>query len=450
MLDADALERAVAAGDVETVVVAFPDMQGRLVGKRVSARLYLDEVAEHGAECCSYLLAVDVENNTVGGYAMSSWETGYGDMVMRPDPATLRVLPWLDRTALVVADLLTTSGDPVAPAPRTVLAAQLERLARRDLVALAGTELELLVFEDTYAAASRAGYRDLTPASTYNIDYSILGSTRMEPLIGAIRRGMEGAGMYVEGSKGECNLGQQEIGFRYDAAEVTADHHAIYKNGAKEIADAQGRSITFMAKYDQREGNSCHVHLSLRGADGTPVLADEAGEHGASATMRQMVAGQLATLAELTLLYAPTINSYKRYAAGSFAPTAITWGLDNRTCALRVVGHGHGMRVENRVPGGDVNPYLAIAGMVAASLHGIENGLEPPPPTRGDAYSLADAARVPTSLAQAADLFEASAVARAAFGDEVVDHYVNAARVEVAAFGSAVTDWERIRAFERS
>ena len=449
MLDAAALEAAVASGEVETIIIAFPDMQGRLVGKRVSARLYLDEVAEHGAECCNYLLAVDVENNTVGGFAMSSWETGYGDMVMRPDPATLRVLPWLDRTALVVADLLTTAGEPVAPAPRTVLAAQLERLAQRDLVALAGTELEFLVFEDTYAAASRAGYRDLTAASTYNIDYSILGSTRMEPLVGAIRRGMEGAGMYVEGSKGECNLGQQEIGFRYDAAAVTADNHAVYKNGAKEIADAQGRSITFMAKFDAREGNSCHVHLSLRGADGAAVLADQDDEHGMSATMRQVVAGQLATLAEMTLLLAPTVNSYKRYAPGSFAPTAITWGLDNRTCALRVVGHGQGMRVENRVPGGDVNPHLALAALVAGSLHGIENALELTPPTRGDAYSLVDAARVPTSLEHAADLFEGSAVARAAFGDEVVDHYVNAARVEVAAFGAAVTDWERVRAFER-
>ena len=449
MLDAAALEAAVASGDVETVVVAFPDMQGRLVGKRVSARLYLDEVAEHGAECCNYLLAVDVENTTVGGYAMSSWETGYGDMVMRPDPATLRLLPWLDRTALVVADLLTTAGQPVAPAPRTVLAAQLQRLAQRDLVALAGTELEFLVFEDTYAAASRAGYRGLSPASTYNIDYSILGSTRMEPLVGAIRRGMEGAGMYVEGSKGECNLGQQEIGFRYDGAATTADSHVIYKNGAKEIADAQGRSITFMAKFDAREGNSCHVHLSLRGADGAAVLADDADEHGMSAMMRRMVAGQLATLAEMTLLLAPTINSYKRYAPGSFAPTAITWGLDNRTCALRVVGHGHGMRVENRVPGGDVNPHLALAALVAGSLHGIENELELAPPIRGDAYSLADAERVPASLEHAADLFEGSAVARAAFGDEVVDHYVNAARIEVAAFGAAVTDWERVRAFER-
>jgi glutamine synthetase len=448
MLAQPELERMVAAGEIDTVIVAFTDMQGRLTGKRISARLFVEDTMAHGAECCDYLLAVDVENNTVGGYATSSWETGYGDMVMRPDFSTLRMVPWQPGTALVIADLTATDGTPVAVAPRSVLAAQVARLAERDLAAFVGTELEFLVFDDTYAAAWESGYTGLHPASSYNIDYSILGSTRMEPLVRAIRRGMEGAGLYVEGAKGECNLGQQEIAIRYAQAQVTCDNHVIYKNGAKEIADAHGKALTFMAKFDQREGNSCHVHLSLRSSGGDAVLADPDRERGFSPMMESMIAGQLATLREMTLLLAPNINSYKRFAEGSFAPTAIAWGVDNRTCALRVVGSGQGLRVENRVPGGDVNAHMAVAALIAGSLHGIENDLELPPVTRGNAYT-SGAERVPSSMVEAADLFERSAVARAAFGDDVVDHYVNAARVEIAAFGAAVTDWERRRGFER-
>lgn len=448
LLTSEQLRVLAAAGEVDTVVVAFPDLQGRLVGKRVSARLYLEEVAAHGAECCDYLLAVDVENDTVAGYATSSWETGYGDVVMRPDPATLRRIPWLPGTALVIADVLRTDGAPVRQAPRHVLTTQVQRLAERGLVALAGTELEFIVFEDTYADAWAARYQGLRAASTYNIDYSVLGSTRMEPLVRAIRLGMEGAGMYVEGSKGECHLGQQEIGFRYDDARITADQHVIYKNGAKEIADAHGKSLTFMAKYDEREGNSCHVHLSLRSADGDAVLADPSRPHGFSPLMEHVIAGQLATVREMALLLAPNINSYKRFAEGSFAPTSVAWGLDNRTCALRVVGAGSSLRVENRVPGGDVNPHLAIAALIAGALHGVEHELELPPPTRGNAYT-SDAVRVPTTLREAADLFEGSRAARAALGDDVVDHYANTARVELAAFEAAVTDWERVRGFER-
>lgn len=442
------LEQLVAAGDIDTVIVAFADMQGRLTGKRVSARLFVDDVAEHGAECCNYLLAVDVDMNTVDGYAISSWDTGYGDMVMTPDFATLRLLPWLPGTALVMADLSWTDGKPVRQAPRSILGRQLDRLAERRLVPYVGTELEFMVFDDSFRDAWKTGYRGLTPATDYNVDYAMLASTRMEPLLRDIRLGMDGAGMYCEGVKGECNLGQQEIAFRYDHALVTCDNHTIYKNGAKEIADQHGKSLTFMAKFDEREGNSCHIHISLRGADGSAVFADAADPLGMSPMFRHFVAGQLATLRELTLFYAPNINSYKRFVDGSFAPTAIAWGLDNRTCALRVVGHGHGMRMECRAPGGDVNQYLATAALIAGGLYGIDNELELPDAMAGNAYA-SGAQRLPTTLAEAAELFGESQIARQAFGDDVVDHYLNNARVELSAFNAAVTDWERMRSFER-
>jgi len=442
------LDRLMAAGDIDTVIVAFADMQGRLTGKRVSARLFADEVAAHGAECCNYLLAVDVEMNTVDGYAMSSWGSGYGDMVMAPDMSTLRLLPWLPGTALVMADLRWIGGGPVIASPRAILQAQLDRLAGRGLVALVGTELEFMVFDDSYRDAWAGGYRGLSKASDYNVDYAIHASTRMEPLLRDIRLGMDGAGMYCEGVKGECNPGQQEIAFRYDNALVTCDNHTIYKNGAKEIADQHGKSLTFMAKFDEREGNSCHIHISLRGDDGSAVLADAGEPYGMSAMFRSFLAGQLATLRELTLFSAPNINSYKRYVEGSFAPTAIAWGLDNRTCAMRVVGNGHSMRVECRTPGGDVNQYLAVAALIAGGLHGIDQGLQLPEPCSGNAYALG-AQRLPVTLAEAASLFEESTVAREAFGDEVVQHYLNNARIEIAAFNSVVTDWERVRGFER-
>jgi glutamine synthetase len=448
LLSPEDLADLIGTGEIDTVIVAFADMQGRLTGKRVSARLFAEEVAAGGAECCNYLLAVDVDNNTVDGYAMSGWESGYGDMVMRPDPATLRRIPWLPGTALVIADLHGHDGAPVPAAPREILRRQCERLAARGLTALVGTELEFMVFEDGFRDAWAAGYRGLRPASDYNVDYAILASTRLEPLLRDIRLGMDGAGMYCEGVKGECNLGQQEIAFRYDDAVVTCDNHTIYKNGAKEIADQHGKSLTFMAKFDEREGNSCHVHLSLRGTDGSAVFADDTDPLGMSETFRGFLAGVLATLAELTLCYAPNINSYKRFAAGSFAPTAIAWGVDNRTCALRVVGHGHSLRLECRAPGGDVNPYLAVAALLAGGLHGLDHGLELPAPHSGNAYT-GDAPRLPSTLAEAAGLFGRSAVAREAFGDDVVEHYLNNAGVEIAAFNAAVTDWERVRGFER-
>ena len=447
-LTVEALSELVAAKEIDTVIIAFTDMQGRLIGKRASARLFLEELAEHGAECCNYLLAVDVENNTVDGYAISSWERGYGDMAMIPDLDTLRLAPWLPGTAIVTADLTWLDETPVNPDPRQVLKRQVARLAEKGLTALAATELEFIVFDDSYRDAWKKKYTELTPASDYNIDYALMASTRMEPLLRDIRNSMDGAGMYCEGVKGECNLGQQEIAFRYTDALATCDNHSIYKNGAKEIADAHGKSLTFMAKFNEREGNSCHIHLSVVGADGDPVMADKNRPYGFSKLMEHWIAGQLATLRELTLFFAPNINSYKRYVEGSFAPTAVAWGLDNRTCALRVVGHGRSLRVENRVPGGDVNQYLAVAALIAGGLYGIEHELELEPIFEGNAY-VSDAPRVPASLREATELFAGSEIAVEAFGEDVVAHYLNNARVEQSAYDAAITDWERVRGFER-
>ncbi len=447
-LTVDELKGLVERKEIDTVIIAFTDMQGRLVGKRASARLFLEELAEHGAECCNYLLAVDVENNTVDGYAISSWERGYGDMAMKPDLATLRLAPWLPGTAIVTADLTWLDETPVNPDPRQVLKRQIARLAERDLVPFVGTELEFIVFEDSYRDAWKKRYDGLNPASDYNIDYALMASTRMEPLLRDIRNGMDGAGMYCEGVKGECNLGQQEIAFRYTDALATCDNHSIYKNGAKEIADSHGKSLTFMAKFNEREGNSCHIHLSVVNSKGDPVMADKNGKYGFSKLMEHWIAGQLKTMRELSLFFAPNINSYKRFVAGSFAPTAVAWGLDNRTCALRVVGHGRSLRVENRVPGGDVNQYLAVAALIAGGLFGIEHELELEPIFEGNAY-VSDAPRVPSSLREATALFASSAIAKEAFGEDVVEHYLNNARIEQAAFDAAITDWERVRGFER-
>ncbi|MFE1234430.1 glutamine synthetase family protein [Streptomyces sp. NPDC059442] len=448
-LSVEELRTLVASGEIDTVVLAFPDMQGRLQGKRFAAPFFLDDVLGHGTEGCNYLLAVDAEMNTVDGYEMSSWDRGYGDFAMHPDLATLRRVPWNEGTAMLMADLAWNDGSPVVAAPRQILRRQLERLAEQGYTAHVGTELEFIVFKDTYEQAWDANYRNLTPVNQYNIDYSVLGTGRVEPLLRRIRNEMAGAGLTVESAKGECNPGQHEIAFKYDEALVTCDQHAVYKTGAKEIAAQEGVSLTFMAKYNEREGNSCHIHLSLQSVDepGRNVMAG-AGPGGMSEVMRHFLAGQLAALRDFSLLYAPHINSYKRFQPGSFAPTAVAWGVDNRTCSLRVVGHGRSMRFENRLPGGDVNPHLAVAGLVAAGLYGIEQRLELPPACDGNAYT-AEYAHVPTTLREAAELWETSPIAKAAFGDEVVAHYRNMARVEVEAYDAAVTDWELRRSFER-
>ncbi len=442
-MDLKELRKAVEDGSIDTVLLGFADMQGRLQGKRLTARHFLDEVARHGAEACNYLLAVDVDMNTVEGYAMSSWERGYGDFEMHPDIGTLRRVPWHEGTALCQADIAWADHSPVVASPRQILRRQIERLDERRWAAYAGTELEFIVFQDSYEAAWDKGYRGLTPANRYNVDYSMLGTARVEPLIRRIRNSMMGAEMRVENSKGECNFGQHEINFRYAPALQAADEHVIYKNGAKEIAAQEGMAITYMAKFDEREGNSCHIHLSVRHHDGSLLFgADD------QTMLERFMAGVLASLRDLTLFLAPNINSYKRFAAGSFAPTAVAWGLDNRTCALRVIGHGASRRIECRLPGADVNPYLAIAALIAGGLHGIDRELELEPAYEGNAY-LSDKPRVPATLTEASELFGASAIAKDAFGEEVVAHYLNNARIELEAFETAVTDWERFRGFER-
>ena len=446
-LTSEQLQADVRSGEVDTVVVAFTDMQGRLQGKRIHGEHFVTEVLPHGTEACNYLLAVDVDMNTVEGYAMSSWSRGYGDFVLRPDLTTLRRVPWQPGTALVQADVLWHDGSDVAASPRQILRRQLDRLDAAGMQAMVGTELEFILFADSYEEAWDANYHNLTSANQYNVDYSLLGGARVEPLLREIRLGMAGAGMTPESVKGECNPGQHELAFKYADALRTCDNHVVFKNGAKEIAAAHGHALTFMAKFDQREGNSCHIHLSFRGSDGAAVMADDSG--GLSALGASFVAGQLAHMEELTLLFAPNVNSYKRYQEGSFAPTAIKWGHDNRTCAFRLVGHGLGLRLENRVPGGDVNPYLAVAGIVAAGIDGIERGLDLEPAFEGNAYET-DAARVPDSLQRAADLWGTSTWVREVFGVEVQDHYVNMAQVELDAFNRTVTDWERRRNFERT
>jgi glutamine synthetase len=442
MITLEELQAEADRGTVDTVLLALTDMQGRLQGKRLTARHFLAEVAEHGAEGCNYLLGVDVEMATVEGYSLFSWERGYGDFVLRPDLATLRPVPWQEGTVICLADVAWEDRSDVTVSPRQVLRGQLARLAERGWTANAGTELEFIVFRDTYEEAWHKGYSELDPANLYNVDYSLLGTARVEPLIRRIRNSMEAAGMLCEDSKGECNFGQHEINFRYSDALRTADEHAIYKNGVKEIAALEGMSITFMAKYDQREGNSCHIHFSLADGDG-PLF------HRDTPLFESFLAGQLACLRELTLLLAPNINSYKRFAAASFAPTAVAWGRDNRTCSLRVVGEGPSLRFENRVGGADLNPYMALSAIIAAGLHGVDQGLELGPVFEGNAYTAEELPRVPGSLRDARELFASSEVARAALGQEVVDHYVNAADVELNAFGAAVTDWERYRGFER-
>ena len=447
-MDLEDLDVAVANGSVDTVLLALTDMQGRLQGKRLHGRYFMDEVVQGGSEGCNYLLAVDVDMNTVDGYAMSSWNSGYGDFVMRPDFGTLRPVPWQPGTAMVLADLETTGGEPVYASPRQILRRQLDRLAAHGLSAYAGTELEFVLYKDSYELAFEKNYRHLVPANQYNVDYSLLGTARVEPLLRRIRNDMAGAGLVPESAKGECNFGQHEIAFRYDEALRCADHHVIYKNGAKEIAAQEGMSLTFMAKPNEREGNSCHIHFSLRDSSGASAMLGDGPAH-LSVTGQRVLAGLLATMREFSLLFAPNINSYKRYQPGSFAPTALRWGVDNRTCALRMAGHGQGMRVENRVPGGDVNPYLAIAALIAGALHGIENELPLEDEFVGNAYDDASAERVPTTLRAAADLWAGSEIAEAAFGAEVRAHYANMAKIELDAYDAAVTDWELRRGFER-
>ncbi|HYY32233.1 MAG TPA: glutamine synthetase family protein [Gaiellaceae bacterium] len=443
MLSLDDLKTAVGDGAIDTVVVAFTDMQGRLMGKRLHGEFFLEgHVAEHGVEGCNYLLALDMEMDPIPGYRIASWEQGYGDFALAPDLATLRRIPWLEATALVLCDVLRHDGKPVNPSPRQVLKRQVERARELGFTPMFGSELEFYLLKESYAEAHAKHYRDLTPSVPYILDYHILATTYDEPLIRQIRNGMQGAGIRVETSKGEAWAGQQEINFRFDDAVTMADSHTIYKNGAKEIAHLNGCSITFMAKPDHTWiGNSCHIHSSLW-RDGENAFAGE------SDLFKQYLAGQIACLKELAIFLAPTINSYKRYAAGSWAPTTLAWGHDNRTCGFRIVGHGQGLRAETRIPGGDVNPYLGFAALLAAGLYGIERGLELPPALEGNAYE-SDAERFPHSLREAVTALENGTMARAAVGDDVVDHYLNYARTEQRLFDEVVTCYERERMYER-
>jgi glutamine synthetase len=443
MLSADELRAAVEDGSIDTVVVAFTDMQGRLMGKRLHGEFFVEEgIGEHGVEACNYLLANDMEMDPVPGYRIANWDQGYGDFALAPDLTTLRRIPWLEATALVLCDVVWHDGSPVAPSPRQVLKAQVERARALGYEPMFGSELEFYLFRETYAEAHAKGYAGLTPSVPYILDYHVLATTYDEPLIRQMRNGMHAAGIPVENSKGEAWPGQHEINFRFADALTMADNHTIYKNGAKEIAHLNGCSITFMAKpHHEWIGNSCHIHASLW-RDGVNAFAGE------SPVFKRFLAGQIAGLKELAVFVAPTVNSYKRFAAGSWAPTTLAWGHDNRTCGFRIVGHGGSVRAETRIPGGDVNPYLGFAALLAAGLHGIENELELPPPLEGNAYE-SDAERFPGSLYDAIDELERGQLARAAFGDDVVDHYLNYARSEQRLFDSVVTAYERERMFER-
>ncbi|MET4427193.1 glutamine synthetase family protein [Mycolicibacterium sp. 624] len=446
-LSIEDLRHAVGEDTIDTVVVAMPDMHGRLVGKRLDAKHFLEDSVDSGVNACSYLITRDIDMEIIEGFEVAGWASGLNDFVLVPDFDTLRRVPWMPGTAMVIADARWEDGSPVVQSPREILRQQLARLESRGWQALVATELEFLLFDDTYRQAHDKHYHDVQRAAYYNIDYTISGTSMAEPLMRKLRRNMRDAGMKVEALKGECNIGQFELGFKYSDALTTCDNHAIYKDGAKEIAMANDVSLTFMAKYDDGPGNSCHVHLSLIDETGRPVFVGTDGK-SFSRTFEHFLAGQLATAREFGISVAPNINSYKRFRDGSFAPTALTWGRDNRTCAMRVLGEGRSLRLENRTPGADVNPYLAVAAIIAGGLHGIENQLELEPEVTGNAYET-DVSRMPGSLREAVELWQTSDAAVKAFGPEVVHHYANAAVKQVAAHESAVTDWDRARGFER-
>jgi glutamine synthetase len=437
------LREDVELGAADTIVVAFTDMQGRLMGKRLDADFFLEETdAGHPVEGCNYLLALEMEMDPIPGYEIASWERGYGDFDLRPDLGTLRRVPWLEGTALVLCDVLWHDGKPVAPSPRQVLRRQIERAEALGYTPMVGSELEFFLFRETFEEARDKHYRELTPSVPYILDYHILASTYDESLLRRIRREMKHAGMRVESSKGEAGAGQHEINFRFSDALRAADDHVVYKNGAKEIAHQEGCSLTFMAKpYHTEVGSSCHIHSSLW-RDGRNAFGED------ETVFSQYLAGQIACAGELAIFFAPTINSYKRFVAGSWAPTTLAWGHDNRTCGFRVVGHGGSKRAETRIPGADVNPYLAFAALIAAGLHGVEQGMELGPALEGNAY-VSDAERFPSTMRDAIAALEAGTMARSALGDDVVDHYLNYARTEQRLFDAVVTCYERERLFER-
>lgn len=444
----------VGRGEVETVLTVFPDMYGRLVGKRITGHFFLEEVAEAGMHACDYLLACDMEMDVIPGYQYTSWETGYGDFHCVPDLSTLRCAAWLPKTALVLCDLFDHHEKPVEVSPRRMLQRQIERAHDAGFTVFGGTEIELYVFDDSFAEARAKNYHDLQPMGTYNEDYHILQGTKEDALVGAIRRGLDDSGVPVEFSKGEAGLGQQEINLRYSEALIQADRNVVYKHAAKEIAWAQGKSVTFMAKWDEKHtGSSAHVHVSLWDTDGKSNLFPgdrKTGPVEASDTFRWFLGGWLRHARAFSACWAPYVASYKRYQARSWAPTAIAWSYDNRTAGFRVVGRGPSLRIECRIPGADANPYVIYAAAIAAGLDGIKNRIEPPDIFQGDIYAAKELPKVPTTLREAISEFERSDLAREAFGEDVFEHYLHFLRTEQRKFDEVVTCWERARFFERA
>ncbi len=450
MLRLAELTALVEAGEVDTVVTAFPDLYGRLLGKRIAADFFLEHTAEVGMHACDYLLTADMDMEPVPGYGFANWERGYGDFHCVPDMATLRRATWMDRSALVLCDVRhDESHEPVAVAPRSILRRQVQAAAAAGLSVQAASELEYFIFSGTYGDARRAGYAGLEPAGGYIEDYHVLQGARHEPLNAAARRHLGASGVPVEFSKGEWGPGQHELNIRYADVLAMADRHTIYKLCLKDLADQLGLAVTFMAKVDERlAGSSCHMHVSVWDDAGAANLFPGDGG-GESDLFRWFLGGWIAHAAELMPFYAPTVNSYKRYQAGSWAPTSLAWSRDNRTVGFRVVGKDGSLRIESRLPGADVNAYLAYAAIVASGLDGIRNQIEPPPRFSGDAYSAAGLPQVPGSLQDAVAALDASTFARGAFGDEVVEHLVHFFRTEQGAYDRAVTDWERRRYFEQ-
>ena len=454
MLTREQLSELIEGGDIETVLVAFPDLYGRLLGKRFDAEFFIDEVADDGTHACDYLLTADMEMEPVAGYAFASWEQGYGDVHLAPEMATLRRAAWLDRTALVLRDVHDRSHHPTAVAPRTMLRRQVDRATDAGYSVRAGSELEYYIFRGSYRDAAAGGYSKLEPAGWYIEDYHTLLTTREEALNTAARRHLRDSGVPVEGSKGEWGPGQHELNLRHSNVLEMADRHTIYKQCLKEVAAQMEMSVTFMAKVaEDRAGSGCHLNLSLW-QDGRNVFAQRAEQAPGDGTpypevFRWFLGGLIAHAAEMMVCYAPNVNSYKRYRSGSWAPTGLAWAVDNRTVGFRVVGEGDAMRVECRIPGADCNPYLAYTAALASGMDGVANRIEPPPPFDGDAYRADGGARLPSTLAEATDGFEASAFAVEALGADVVEHYGHFFRVEQETFDRAVTDWERRRYFER-
>ncbi|HKI06515.1 MAG TPA: glutamine synthetase family protein [Thermoanaerobaculia bacterium] len=448
------LSDLVERGEIETVLAVFPDMYGRLMGKRITGSFFVEQVAGGGFHACDYLLACDMEMDVIPGYKYTSWETGYGDFHCVPDVSTLRRATWLPKTALVLCDLLDHHEKPVEVSPRRMLQRQLERAREAGFSVMGGTEIELYVFDDSYAEARAKSYHDLRPMGAYNEDYHIFQGTKEEDLVGAIRRHLDQSGVPVETSKGEAGLGQQEINLRFSEALTQADRNVLYKHAAKEIAWAQGKSVTFMAKWDEKHtGSSAHVHVSLWGVEGggNAFPGDRpTGPVEASDTFRWFLGGWMKHARALTACYAPYVSSYKRYQSRSWAPTAIAWSYDNRTAGFRVVGKGPSLRIECRIPGADANPYIVYAAALAAGLDGVRNRIEPPEIFQGDLYAAQELPRVPGTLREAIGEFESSDVARSAFGEDVAEHYLHFLRTEQRKFDEVVTCWERARYFERA